>query len=87
MHKVKQSIHYGVFQLPHESHKKKSKKHCAKFGGPPSGAVGWNPEARHLTAALICMLVSNNAAAKCSSECSFLLPSHETSAPLRASLG
>lgn len=28
----------------------------------------------------ICMLVSNNVLLKCSSECSFLLPSHETSA-------
>lgn len=39
-----------------------------------------------LTAELICMLVSNNVLEKCSSECSFLLPSHETSALLQASL-
>lgn len=39
-----------------------------------------------LLAVLICMLVSNNVLLKCSSECSFLLPSHETSALLEARL-
>lgn len=49
----------------------------------PSGAVGFKPGGAAQTAALICMLVSNNVLAKCSSECSFLLPGHETSATLR----
>lgn len=44
------------------------------------------PRGSILTAVLICMLVSNNVLVKCSSECSFLLPSHETSAVLEASL-
>lgn len=44
------------------------------------------PRGSILTAVLICMLVSNNVVVKCSSECSFLLPSHETSALLQASL-
>lgn len=35
---------------------------------------------------LICMLVSNNVLLKCSSECSFLLPSHEISIALNRSL-
>lgn len=48
----------------------------------PNGAVGFKPRGSILTAVLICMLVSNNVLAKCSSECSFLLPSHETSATL-----
>lgn len=38
------------------------------------------------TAVLICMLVSNNVLLKCSSECSFLLPSHEISIALNRSL-
>lgn len=38
------------------------------------------------TAVLICMLVSNNVLVNSSSECSFLLPSHETSAVLEVSL-
>lgn len=38
------------------------------------------------TAVLICMLVSNNVLVNSSSECSFLLPSHETSAVLEGSL-
>lgn len=37
-------------------------------------------------AVLICMLVSNNVLLKCSSECSFLLPSHEISTALYGSL-
>lgn len=37
-------------------------------------------------AALICMLVSDNVLLKCSSECSFLLPSHEKSIELNRSL-
>lgn len=44
------------------------------------------PRGSIVTAVLICMLVSNNVLVKCSSECSFLLPSHETSALLKASL-
>lgn len=44
------------------------------------------PRGSIVTAVLICMLVSNNVLVKCSSECSFLLPSHETSALLEASL-
>lgn len=44
------------------------------------------PRGSILTAVLICMLVSNNVLVKCSSECSFLLPSHETSAALEACL-
>lgn len=55
-----------------------------------SSATQWScwvePRGSILTAVLICMLVSNNVLVKCSSECSFLLPSHETSAVLQASL-
>ena len=44
------------------------------------------PRGSILTAVLICMLVSNNVLVKCSSECSFLLPNHDTSALLEARL-
>lgn len=42
------------------------------------------PRGSTVTAVLIRLLVSNNVLVKCSSECSFLLPSRETSALLEA---
>lgn len=66
----------------------------AKPNHKPSTANSWatqwsywvEPRGSIVTAVLICMLVSNNVLVKCSSECSFLLPSHETSTLLEASL-
>lgn len=61
-----------------------------KASAANSLATQWScwvePRGSILTAVLICMLVSNNVLVKCSSECSFLLPSHETSTVLEASL-
>lgn len=78
MHQINQSIQYHALQMPNEAIKL-----ARSVPRRPSGAVeASEPGGSAQTAALICMLVRNNVPAKCSSECSFLLPGHETSATL-----